>query len=473
MSFKAKLESYRGKSIDQICPNLFHDYNSNHCAHFVSHALNLKFSYHCREFKGGKKRPANIRVHEIFAKCPRVGKFSHAPSDRPVLAFVTRKNVVDLENKSIRNIPQKHVGIHLNGSIYHYSNSQERVVRWTTKKFLETFQNIYSGDQGLFFGTVPGSDIRLSIDSSGQNVQRGIPFELTRTGKKWFAQATAAQNNERFYVGRNVVQPSKKFYGIYQKTNEYYGEKFDAQDYIHSIDHWAYLLHVTGYCESKNFFNLINSYDRAKFTFGFYQLAAHTPKDNLILLFRESMKLARAKDYFPELTLRDGELHRIDQDGSYTNLETIVNTGRKGNGQLQLFMDYMNPKRKTIEKQEVLQAARLIHWMTNDSGFRDLYVRVSNSILQRKMSNRYNQWYNLHGHSDVICALVADIHHHGRAKKSMVRSALNSSNPKERLITINPDYGGRNQSLRAIVNSLESDGALGRKTYDAAINEFR
>ena len=471
-TIQATLDAHLGKPIDQICPNRFHDYGSNHCAHFVSHALDLRFSYQCREFKGGNKRPGNIRVQEIFAQCPKVGKFADAPTDRPVLAFVTRKNVVDIANKKMGNIPQKHIGVHVDGHIYHYSNTQEKVVKWTVNKFFNQFQSSYSGDQGLYFGTIPGSDLVLNIQPTGQNVPEGIPFELTRNGKKWYAQAKSIPNEPKFYVGRTVSQTTKKYWGIYQKATEYYGTKFYGNDYADTIDHWANLLHVTGFCESGNFFNLINTYDRAKFTFGFYQLAAHTPHDNLILLFREAMKLGRAKEYFPELKMIDGELHRINHDGATTNLETVMNTGPNGRPQLQLFMNYMNPRRKKIDEQEVLQCARLMHWMTNDKFFRDAYVAVSNEILQKKISRRYHVWYDLHGQSDIICALIADIHHQGRAKKSRVRAALNSTNPRKRLIDINSNYLSRNKSLKEIIDNLESSGILGQKTYDAANNEF-
>lgn len=99
----------------------------------------------------------------------------------------------------------------------------------------------------------------------------------------------------------------------FRKANEYYGPKFNHADYTATLDHWAYLLYASGYCESKNFFNVFNTYDRAKFTYGFYQLAAHTPNDNLILLFRRLVNLDLAKQYFPELTLINGRLHRVNE----------------------------------------------------------------------------------------------------------------------------------------------------------------
>lgn len=472
MSLAELLENSLGKSINQICQNNFHHSGLNHCAHFVSHILEMDFSFNCRDFHGGNNKSANVRVHEVFPRCPRVGKFEDRPADRPVLVFVTRRDVVDLINKRMQNIPEKHIGILSNGRVYHYSNSNDKVVKWTPTEFITRFEAAYSGTQGLFFGTFPGSDLILDVDTSGATVTQGIAFELKTDDGKWSARAAATNDPDWFYVGRETKDDRKKYYGIYQKTNEYYGPKFDAADYVDTLGHWAYLLHATAYCESKNFFNLPNTYDRAKFTFGFYQLAAHTPKDNLILLFRRLTELEQSGQYFPELKMIDGKLHRVKQDGSSTNLEEAMPTGPRNASQLQLFMNYLNPNRKPIEEQEVLQIARLMHWTVNDPAFRQLQVAVSINILQRKMSQIYNGWYQLHGKSDTLCTLIADIHHQGRASRVKVAAALGSRQPEDALIDINPTYAGRATALREIIGELKADGKLGQKKYDAMGNEF-
>lgn len=470
---KTTLENAIGKSIDRICPNKFHNLSANHCAHFVSHMTGLEFSFQCREFKGGNGQPGNVRVHEIFAQCPKVGKFVDKPSDRPVLAFVTRKDMVDLHAKRMRNIPQKHIGVFLDGSVYHYSNSNNEVVKWSPSKFLDVFQQTYSGDQGLFYGIIPNSDLRLRVDPSAVHINQGIAFSLDkREGNKWFARAVNSDNGQEFYVGQEVRNRAKKYFGIFRRSIEYDGPQFAPEDYWEDFDHWAYLLYLTGHCESKNFFNVFNTYDRAKFTFGFYQLAAHTPNDNLILFFRRLTELQKATDYFPEIKMLNGRLTRVNEDGGTTDLETIMNTGPNGQGQLQLFMNYLNPFRKKIDEQEVLQLARIIHWTINDPGVCSLQVEIANEILQRKMSQHYNRWYELDGKSDLICALIADIHHQGRATKSRVKTALKTADPIEALITVNPRYTGRIANLREVSKKLIDEGKLGHKVYDGANNEF-
>lgn len=67
------LASYEGPSMVDICPYTFDGEDKNHCAHFVSHALQIFFGYTCAAIKGMPCAPAaaNIRVHEIFDRCPK------------------------------------------------------------------------------------------------------------------------------------------------------------------------------------------------------------------------------------------------------------------------------------------------------------------------------------------------------------------------------------------------------------------
>ena len=464
------LEDSIDKPISAICDGEFHSNSSNHCAHFVSHIAGFEFTYNCRQHQGGSGTPANIRVHEIFAECPLVGNWVNADFNQELLVFVTKKSNVDLANKKMRNVPQKHVGIHSRGMVYHYSNSQDKVVKWTPDKFLEEFDEAYDGDQGLFFGTFPGSDLDLDIHDTAKAVQRGLGFDLERIGRQWFASPDG-DGTRRFYVGREISNGN--YIGLFMRVSEYYGARYSAADYVGTYDHWAQLLELTGHCESKNHFNLINTYDSAKFTFGFYQLAAHTANDNLILLFRALIQLREADDYLPELELFNGRMHRRDENGSLTDLEVETPTGPGGRRQLQRFMDFLNAKRLAHDRQEVLQSARMVHWANQHLSHRHLQVAVSYDILQRKMATRYARWYDLDGKSDVICAVIADIHHQGRASKARVRNALASSAPLENLIDINPIYSNRNADLRSKLKAMVANQQLGIRTYDTALNEFR
>lgn len=461
-----------GKTIADFCRNGFHDAAANHCAHFVSHVAGLTFSYHCRQFVGGTKEPANIRVHEIFAQCPKVGRWDEADQTRPQLVFVTRKDVVDLATKTMQNIPQKHIGIYQDGHVYHYANGKDEVVRQTPADFLKTFQKAYAGDQGLFFGDFPFSNLMLSVEAAGTGVPH-YGFALCKAGAKWYARRTDLAGAPEFLAGVEVNQPAKKYHGLYLPAGSAYGPTYDPAQYVPTIDHWAYLLDVTAAGESNGSMNVVNTYDRAHFTFGFYQLAAHTPRDNLILFFRMALLHEEFQGLFPDLRLKAGKVFRVGKDGTETDLEAETYDPATGEHQLRAFMTYLNPERLVVDEQEVLQAARMVWWANESQIGREVQVRVSNAILQRKMSERYSAWYGLDGQPDTVCAAIADIHHQGRGKKAEVRAALKEKDPLLALTKIGEGkYPERCKTLRARLRKWVDAGEMGTKRYDAGLNQF-
>jgi hypothetical protein len=467
------MESFLGKGIGSICENGFHAATANHCAHFVSHATGLTFSYNCRQYVGGNKTPANIRVHEIFAKCPRVGRWEDANAAVTQLIFVTRKDVVNLATKIMQNIPQKHIGVYQNGFVFHYSNGEDKVVKQTVSDFYARFQAAYAGDQGLFFGEFPASDLELTVDLTAASVPHPVSFSLRQEADKWYSRRADVPGSEEFFVGKEIIRPARNFFGLFHPVASYYGPTYDAENYASTVDHWAYLLDVTASCESKNRFNLINTYDRAQFTYGFYQLAAHTPKDNLILLFRAALLDADFQRLFPDLQLRGGRVFRVAQDGAATDLEQETFDPASNEHQLKHFMTYLNPRRTEIDNQEALQAARVIWWANTLTFSADCQVKVANAILQEKMSERYARWYPLDGESDIVCAIVADIHHQGRGGRAAVRAALASSNKVNALLRIGASaHAERIETLKARIKKWKDAGILGSKRYRASLNEF-
>ena len=468
MGLGTALESAVGKNINAICRNKFHDPAQNHCAHFVSHILGMTFSFNCREHGGGREDGANVRVHEVFAQCPKVGKWADADLSRTQLIFVTLASNVNLSAKRMVNIPQKHVGIYHDRKVYHYGNTADKVVTDTPDTFFAKFERIYAGTQGLFFGWMPGEDLLLNVHSKGTAASAEKQFDLPNP-KQGIWRAKLVGEDSDFLVGKEVDQPAKKYHGIHNDLAENDSPLFRASDYRAELDHWADLLEVTGACESRNRFNLVNTYDRAKFTFGFYQFAAHTPRDNLILLFHRLAELAEFRSYFPELEIRNGRLHRLDDNGSATDLEQEF-MAANGEQQIMLFMNYLNPLRKPIDRQEVLQAARLIHWCSRDPAMRRAQVHVAADILQQKMMKRHARKLDLDGRSDTVCAIVADIFHQGRSDYATVRAILSSGSPEDALLTVNDaKWRGRN---RRLASAIRQSGQFGSKVYKAATNEF-
>ncbi|MGD0136492.1 MAG: hypothetical protein ABSE57_30995 [Bryobacteraceae bacterium] len=150
---QVSLSSYLGKNISEICPNHYADPDDNHCAHFVSHMLGYQFGVTCGQMKNGPGPAANIRVQEVFGQCPAVGEWSAKPADMLYcLVFITNASNVDLKNKKMTNVPRKHVGIFVDGLIWHYSNSKHQVVNQTP----DAFSHHYAApSNAMFYGQTP------------------------------------------------------------------------------------------------------------------------------------------------------------------------------------------------------------------------------------------------------------------------------------------------------------------------------
>jgi hypothetical protein len=153
MITQQQLESYLGKSISQICPNGFTGNADNHCAHFVAHVLGYRFGVTCQLMTHGRLPGATIRVQEIFPRCGAVGVWSLRPSSLPTcLVFITRVGNVDLAARVMSNVPRKHIGIFFGGLVWHYSNSQHRVVKQTPAQFSQHYP---PPDNAMFYGSMP------------------------------------------------------------------------------------------------------------------------------------------------------------------------------------------------------------------------------------------------------------------------------------------------------------------------------
>lgn len=467
------LESLLGKSISDLCGNRFHDPDANHSAHFVSHALGFTFSFNCREYLGGRKEGANIRVHEVFGHCPRVGWWEDAEENVDQLVFVIRRDAVDLARKRMQNIARKHIGIYSDGWIYHYNNSRDRVVRQTPDEFLKRFQALYGGDQALFFGTFPESSLQLTKSKKTATAPaKPYSFEVRLEGHEWYGRRADLENSPEYLTGRELVQPAKKHNGLCFPVHSYYGPVYDAEDYT-GIGHWAYLLDVTGHCESTNRFNLVNTYDRAQFTFGFYQLPAHTPRDNLIIFFRAALLDEDFQKLFPDLELRAGKVVRIGKGGAVADLEEQIYDTKLKTFQLKRFMDYLNPEREKIDETAVMNAAKLVWWANESPECARVQVAVGNEILRRKFSERYVEWYELDGELDTVCAIIADIHHQGRGSKEQVLEALSADEVEGALLAIGrKEHATRLKKLTQRIEHWREAGVMGEKRYRAELNEF-
>jgi hypothetical protein len=145
------------KPIKEICSLGYSDSSENHCAHFVSHALGIKYGILCGDIKfETRHQGATIKVYELFNNLTQRGPWDGRPKGEvTLLIFVTSaKNVT---GNSMANVPQKHVGISCSQGIYNYSNTLHRVVLDpSVERFHNKFQHSYrGGDISLYYGVIP------------------------------------------------------------------------------------------------------------------------------------------------------------------------------------------------------------------------------------------------------------------------------------------------------------------------------
>src|SRR5690606_6633196 len=195
-------------------------------------------------------------------------------------------------------------------------------------------------------------------------------------------------------------------------------DRFQAEE---QMGLWAHFIWPTVMAESNGRYISINAWDRAHFTWGFYQLAAHTAGDNLILLMRELVQLPLVARYFPDLKLVDGKVARETDAGPVSlEREVTVDVGGRPERQLPDFMAYLNPSSFRVDEREVLTAAKFASWALEDKEMRDATVRVSVAIMKRKIKARA-QSLGLIGKRPELAIWVSDILHQGRAKLAHIQ----------------------------------------------------
>jgi hypothetical protein len=219
------------------------------------------------------------------------------------------------------------------------------------------------------------------------------------------------------------------------------GTKYKVADWTDAFGNlWPQLILPTAIAESALHFERLNTYDRAKFTFGFFQAAAHYPDDNFILILRDLLTLEDAKDWFPELSLVsiDGtnRVH-LDRLGRLENLEVselIPRPNDRLEPQLVRFLDWLNPTLQEVENQEVELAARFCLWTRMSEKTRKIQVRHAIRGFRARMLRLKNE---LRGRPVDQCILAADCLYQGRANIASIKAALSSDQPFKALKGLN------------------------------------
>ena len=280
-----------------------------------------------------------------------------------------------------------------------------------------------------------------------------LPFEK---GSPYFAKIDGVE----FFVGRRV-----RFEGTNRGLENRDGnpsQRYNRHDFRQEFGFWADFIHPTAVAEG-GLFHSLNTFDRAHFTFGCLQFAAHVPNGDFVKYVRRLLELPLAKEYFPDLRLMNGRIV-VDTGAGVRHLETASSTAA--------LMAYFNPSVTSVEEIEVIRAAKMIHWVQNDPAHRHLQVELGIAEFKTKLP-AYAREYKLDGVADTICLMVADIRHQGRAETSAIKAALATKNPLEALLKIgSTKYAERIRSLRREIAVLTAEGKLGTMKYSQAARDF-
>jgi len=291
-----------------------------------------------------------------------------------------------------------------------------------------------------------------------------INFAFSQSGTSRFAQVIGS-GEPKFLIGKETVYQHTK-HGLYNLSIPN-GLAYKPEDYKAEYGFWAYFIAPTAKAESNNSFVCLNTYDRARFTFSFMQYAAHVPNGDFVRFFKELLALPAAKEYFPKLVVQNKRIFYRETSGTMTQLEDDATT--------EGLMNYLNPSLDQIENQEVICAARLIHWATKDAAHRRLQVKVAVEHFKENMK-QYARSYNLDGFPAKVCQVICDIRHQGRATSQQIINALDTGGNFEtaytRLLQLGqPLYPSRISTVRAAIKNLTDAGVFGKK-YKLAKNDF-
>jgi hypothetical protein len=281
-----------------------------------------------------------------------------------------------------------------------------------------------------------------------------VEFTLEQ-GNKYFGKI----DGNRFFIGNRVPFDGGKGLMNIKGTA---AQRYNRDEFREAHGFWADFIHPTAMAEGA-LYHTLNTYDRARFTFTFLQYAAHVPNGDFVVFFRELLKLPLAMEYFPDLTLVNNRISRVTDHGTVP-LESDSSTSG--------LMDFLNPSRSQVEDNEVIQAAKFVHWSQNDPLHRQAQIDTGIKHFKQKMVN-YANTFDLDGALDSVCLVIADIRHQGRAKNVVIANALNSTKPLDSLLSIGAQsFPERIATLKREIKKLTDEGTLGTHKYSLAAKDF-
>lgn len=300
----------------------------------------------------------------------------------------------------------------------------------------------------------------------------GVDTVVSVTPKGGAFEARTA-SGVTFIVGRaTTYTDDMRRTGLYQGGAEIADSLrfgvFSAADFQSEFGPWAWLISPTLQAEGDARFATLNSYDRAAFTFGAPQFAAHTPRDNFVSYFRKLLALPEAKQHFPDLALKANgagrtTIHLISGASAKDLEEEVLVTRPNGKTETQILhlMRYLNPSPTAVDKAELLAAARLMNWLRVDPRARALQIELFVEQSKARLARAKTKLPRFTGKDWRAALWINDILHQGRGTFAQMDAALSSADPVGGLAKIGKaNYAGRVRTVEAGIAKLQAEGRL-------------
>ncbi len=310
--------------------------------------------------------------------------------------------------------------------------------------------------------------VRRTVDLDGVTEFDGV-VEIARNGKTYSAKTQAGEAfiigtvtsytddmaRVGLFQGKAAIRDTLKL-GVYQAS--------DHPD----LGLWAHFIEPTLAAEGGARYATLNTYDRAAFTFGAPQLAAHTPNKNFVIYLRALLDLPNAALHFPELSLRANasgqRVVHLKTASSFVDLEkaeAVTRPNGRTDVQLTRLMAYLNPSATGVDDAELSAAARLMNWLRLDPRAKQLQIAIFVDHMKEKLTTAKHKVSGFDGRDWRIALWIMDILHQGRGTYREIDRAIRSPDPETSLKKIGAaSYSERIRAVGASVDQLAAHGIL-------------
>jgi len=238
---------------------------------------------------------------------------------------------------------------------------------------------------------------------------------------------------------------------------------YKAANYAPDVGFWAHVIAPTIACEGGSFL-AVNSYDRAAFTFGIGQFAAHVPDGDFVRWLRALLARPEAAEYMPDLRLAGGRVSRPVPGRPPEPLESASDT--------KPLMAFFNPHPDAADEQEVLMAARLIHWAATSRSARMAQIHQMIASFRASLM-RADARGLIDGKSAACCCVIVDLLHHGRGGAGAwgrVAEALSAADPLSALLEIGATHWS--ERIKTLGAAIRAEPMLAARRWSSSRKAF-